>query len=172
MIKKSFLLLLLIGTMSITKNTFAQDAEFKAANFKLYDINADPFKQLEEAAKKAKTNGKHIFVQVGGNWCVWCYRFNKFTTTDKQLDSIIKKDYEVIHINYSKENKNLEFLEKMDYPQRFGFPVFLILDENGKRIHTQNSALLEENKGYSKEKTVTFLKQWNTAALDPNNYKK
>lgn len=152
--------------------TQAQDTEFKTSGFNLYDQNADPFKQLEQATKQAKADGKHIFIQIGGNWCVWCYRFNRFCTNDPQIDSLIKKDYVVLHVNYSKENKNLPFLEKMEYPQRFGFPVFLILDANGKRLHTQNSALLEDGKGYSKEKIFDFLTQWNASSLKAEHYKK
>jgi len=61
-------------------------------------------------------------------------------------------------------------LKKLEYPQRFGFPVFVILDSNGKRIHTQNSAYLEEDKGYSRKKVLDFLNQWSPDALNPNLY--
>jgi hypothetical protein len=70
---------------------------------------------------------KHIFLQMGGNWCIWCARFNAFTTSDKKIDSIMKASYVVVHVNYSKENKNKSIQEKYEYPARFGFPVFLIL---------------------------------------------
>ena len=60
-------------------------------------------------------------------------------------------------VNYSKENKNLAEMKKLEFPQRFGFPVFVILDSNGKRIHTQNSSYLEEGDGYSKKKVIDFL---------------
>lgn len=74
-------------------------------------------------------------------------------------------------VNYSKENKSPEVLKKLEYPQRFGFPVFVILDSNGKRMHTQNSSCLEEGDGYSKTKVLDFLKQWSPDALNPDNYK-
>jgi hypothetical protein len=73
-------------------------------------------------------------------------------------------------LNYSKENKNLEALESLEYPQRFGFPVLVILDGKGRRIHTQNSAYLEKEKSYDEKKMIEFLKQWSPAALDPENY--
>ena len=63
-------------------------------------------------------------------------------------------------------------MEKMDFPQRFGFPVFVILNGTGKRIHTQNSAYLEENEGYREKKVLEFFKQWAPAALDPASYSK
>jgi hypothetical protein len=84
---------------------------------------------------------------------------------------LFKANYIIAHVNYSKENQNLALLEKLQYPQRFGFPVFLILNEKGERIHTQNSAYLEKGDGYDKGKIVEFLTAWSKSALDPKQYK-
>lgn len=74
-------------------------------------------------------------------------------------------------MNYSKENKNLDVLATLDYPQRFGFPVIVILDAEGKRIHTQNTAYLEKEKSYDEKIMIEFLNAWAPAAVDPKNYK-
>lgn len=139
--------------------------------FTLYKPDENAAKELDKTIKEAKAAGKHVFIQVGGNWCIWCARFYEFVNNDKQLDSAVKAGYIVYHLNYSKENMNKELLAKYDYPQRFGFPVFIILDGEGKRIHTQNSAYLEQDKSYNKEKIMDFLNSWNPAALDPKQYK-
>jgi thioredoxin-related protein len=138
--------------------------------FEVYNPAADASLQLSEAVQKAQAEQKHILVQIGGNWCKWCRLFYKWSHENTVIDSIIKSDYEVVHLNYSKENKNAEALKKFGYPQRFGFPVFLVLDENGKLIHTQNSAHLEEGQGYSEKLVKEFLLHWNRNALDPKNY--
>ena len=138
---------------------------------KPYNPTANAKVDIEQAIKEAKKTGKHIILMTGGNWCVWCLRFNKLVTQDKQLDSAIKANYIFYHLNYSKENKNLDVLANYGYPQRFGFPVFIILDGDGSRIHTQNSAYLEEGKGYSKVKVLEFLDNWSPNALKPQNYK-
>ncbi|MDB5231028.1 MAG: hypothetical protein JWN76_1833 [Chitinophagaceae bacterium] len=138
----------------------------------LYHPKSNAAKDIAAAIAKAKKENKHVLIQGGGNWCIWCKRFNAFTTTDPQLDSMIKKNFIVYHLNYSPENKNETVFAKYGYAQRFGFPVFIVLDENGNRLHTQNSAYLEEGKGYSKEKIMGFLKDWSPAALNPANYKK
>ena len=82
----------------------------------------------------------------------------------------MSQNFVVIKVNYSKENRNLETLKKLEFPQRFGFPVFVILDANGKRIHTQNSSYLEEGESYSKKRVLDFLKQWSPEALNPGHY--
>lgn len=58
----------------------------------------------------------------------------------------------------------------LGFPQRFGFPVVVILDRNGNRIHTQNTAYLEKEKSYDKKVMMEFLKQWSPVALDPESY--
>lgn len=137
----------------------------------LYNDKADAQTDLNNAIKQAENENKNILIQVGGNWCKWCIAFHKFINNDKQIDSLIKADYVFLLINYSKENKNLEMLKKLEYPQRFGFPVLVVLDKTGKRIHTQDSGYLELNKGYSHDKIMTFLKNWSPKALSPDKYK-
>ena len=39
-------------------------------------------------------------------------------------------------------------------------PTALVLDENGKPLHTQNTALLEKGNGYSFDKVKDFLVKW------------
>ena len=160
--------LLLLGCMALVSGiAISQDL----SKFKLYRPEEDAAKEIKLAAKQAKKEGKHVFILAGGNWCIWCARFNEFITTDKQIDSLILKNYVVYHLNYSKENKNSKIFSKYGFAQRFGFPVFMILDSKGKLLHTQNSAYLEEGKGYSKEKVMEFLSNWSPEALDPENYK-
>ncbi len=140
--------------------------------FNVYHPEADAKQDIAEAITKAKQENKHVLIQIGGNWCGWCKLFHDLTTTDEELKKYIAENYEVVHVNYSKENQNLDVLASLEYPQRFGFPVFVILDGNGKRIHTQNSGYLEEDKGHSKKKVLEFLQQWSPAALNPENYTK
>lgn len=152
----------------IVTAAFSQDLK----KFKLYSPAENAEKKIAEAVKKARAEKKHVFVQIGGNWCIWCARFHEFITKDSGIDSLIKANYIVYHLNYSEENKNSALLAKYGFPQRFGFPVFLILDGKGKLLHTQNTGYLEDgNKSYSRIAVIGFLKDWTPAALDPQQYK-
>ncbi|ANH81544.1 hypothetical protein A8C56_11665 [Niabella ginsenosidivorans] len=139
--------------------------------FNAYDPAADAEAGIAKAVAQAQKEHKHVLISIGGNWCIWCARFDHFSKTDSSIDSLIKSAYVVYHLNYSKENKNLPLLAKYAFPQRFGFPVFLVLASDGQLIHTQNSAYLEEGKGYSKEKVSGFLNDWAPDALKPEKYK-
>ena len=138
----------------------------------IYNPNADAKTEIQQAVKEAKAEGKNVFLQIGGNWCPWCIKFHHFVESNSEIKNFVEKNFVVVKVNYSKENKNLAILKELDYPQRFGFPVFVILNGDGKRIHTQNSAYLEENGGYSEKEVLTFYKQWSPMALDPKTYEK
>lgn len=136
----------------------------------IYDPAADAAADLAKTQKQAAAGNKHVLVQIGGNWCIWCKRFYKFVREDSTLNALTEKNYVTYHLNYSKENKNLPLLKQLGYPQRFGFPVLVILDAKGNRLHTQNSALLESADTYDKEKVADMLQQWSPQALDPAHY--
>ena len=51
-------------------------------------------------------------------------------------------------------------MKRLDNCGRFGFPVFVVLDEKGKVIHIQDSSFLEEGQGYDREKVLRFFKNW------------
>lgn len=61
-------------------------------------------------------------------------------------------------------------MARLDFPQRFGFPVLVVLNQEGERIHTQNTGILEKDDFYSEEKIAGFLLNWNTKAIDPETY--
>ncbi|MBS1666217.1 MAG: thioredoxin family protein [Bacteroidetes bacterium] len=160
---KNYLFLLLISLIGL--KSFSQKTETK-----IYDPSADAEKDIALAIKKAKAGNKHVLLQAGGNWCSWCIEFNRFVHADSHIDSLINKCFVVYHLNYSKENENKAIFAKYGYPQRFGFPVFIILDANGNRIHTQNSEYLEQGRSYNKQKVYEFLLQWTPQALSPSLY--
>lgn len=155
----------LLGTVSLqAQEKHVLDLEH------IYSPAADAAADLKAAQQEAAAANKQIFIQVGGNWCIWCKRFYKFTEEDSTLKSLLNKNFVVYHLNYSKENKNLPILQKLGYPQRFGFPVIVILDAKGNRLHTQDSGLLESADSYDQKKIAALLKQWGPDALNPAHY--
>jgi thiol:disulfide interchange protein len=138
----------------------------------IYDALADARHDLDQAIQLAGQENKHVLVLVGGNWCPWCVKLHGFFTSEPVIDSVLTVDYVLVRINYSKENRNPETMALLGYPQRFGFPVLLVMDAQGNRLHTQNTAYLEQDIGYSVEKVKGFLLDWNHAATDPTTYQK
>ena len=159
--KTLFALLITIGA-----SLYAQD------KVQIYDPEADAQHDLQQAIQQAGQENRHVLVQVGGNWCPWCVKLNVFFQSEPVIDSILKADFVPVKINYSKENKNQVVMATLGYPQRFGFPVLVVLDGKGNRLHTQDTGYLELDKGYDPEKVKRFLLGWNHASIDPATYQK
>jgi thioredoxin-related protein len=165
--KKFISLIMMAFLISSIQTVTAQEVQNSNT---IYNPQANAGEEISQAIQKAKAEGKHVLVQVGGNWCSWCRLFHKFINEDPEIKKYLGDNYVFILLNYSKENKNADLMAKYKYPGRMGYPVFLILDGKGQLIHTQDSGLLEEGQGYSKAKVLTFLKNWTRKALDPATY--
>ncbi|MBE0643307.1 MAG: thioredoxin family protein [Bacteroidetes bacterium] len=131
----------------------------------LYDPAADAATDLDAAIAGASASGKHVLVQVGGNWCPWCIKLDRLMNSNPAIDSLLKTDYVLLRVNYSKENMNPDVLARLGNPERFGFPVLVVLDGTGQRLHTQDSGLLEKNEAHDPEAVYRFLYLWRPGAL-------
>ena len=152
---------------------FALTVNAQTALKKVYNEEINPMEQIDQALAKAKTEGKFVICQVGGNWCPWCLRFADFITNDTTISKIIDENFEYIHVNYNPRKSEGEanarqaaaLMKRLDNCGRFGFPVFVVLDEDGKVIHIQDSSFLEEGQGYHQEKVLRFFKNWTPKAV-------
>jgi hypothetical protein len=71
-VKHTLVAFLLMTSASV----FSQDL----SKFNLYHPNENAKEEIAKSVKQAKASGKHVFIQIGGNWCIWCARFNDFVT--------------------------------------------------------------------------------------------
>ena len=135
---------------------------------KVYNEDINPIEQIDQAIVTAKSEGKFVVCQVGGNWCPWCLKFADFVTNDTTISKVIADNFEFIHVNYNPRKSQGEeklaqgkaLMQRLNHAGRFGYPVFVVLDEEGKILHIQDSSFLEEGEGYNKEKVLRFFKNW------------
>jgi len=147
---------------------FSLSADAQTGLKKVYNEDINPIEQIEQALAKAKSGGKFVVCQVGGNWCPWCLRFADFITKDASISKVINENFEYIHVNYNprksqgeeKMEQGRALMKRLDNCGRFGFPVFVVLNEEGKVIHIQDSSFLEEGQSYNQEKVLRFFKNW------------
>ena len=164
--RKKIILSLLGVCLALTLNA-------QTALKKVYNEDINPIEQIDQALVKARSEGKFVICQVGGNWCPWCLRFADFITSDTAISNVIDESFVYIHVNYNPRKSEGEekmqlikkMLERLNNPARFGFPVFVVLDEEGRVMHIQDSSFLEEGKGYNQEKVLRFFKNWTPKAV-------
>ena len=148
-------------------------ANAQTALKKVYNEEINPLEQIDQTLAKAKADGKFVVCQVGGNWCIWCLRFADFITNDTTISKVIDENFEYIHVNYNprksegaeKAQQAAALMKRLDNCGRFGFPVFVVLNADGKVLHIQDSSFLEEGLGYNQEKVLRFFKNWTPKAV-------
>ncbi|MBS1550033.1 MAG: thioredoxin family protein [Bacteroidetes bacterium] len=146
--------------LSVAAKKKALEAE-KARLIKPYNPKENAEEKISQLVERAQAENKNIMIQAGGNWCIWCLRFNQLIQDTPELKSIVDDKLLYYHLNWSQENKNENLFEKFGNPgEKYGYPVFIILNKEGNVIHIQESAVFEHEKSYSVEKVKDFLLQW------------
>lgn len=170
-------LLILLAAVFLSTAAFSQT---KTEGVHIYNPEANAMADLKAAIAKAAKANKHVLVQVGGNWCTWCIAFHQLVNTTALLKQTITENYEYVLVNWDKEHHNDEAMKYLGFPNRFGYPVFVVLDGKGKVLHIENSSYLETDEvgangkkkvGHDVKKINSFLKGWTVAAVDPGTYK-
>lgn len=152
---------------------FALTVDAQTGLKKVYNDDINPIEQIEQALATARSEGKFVICQVGGNWCPWCLRFADFIANDSTICKLIDENFEYIHVSYNPRKSGSELqqqqaealMARLNNCGRFGFPVFVVLDEEGRVIHIQDSSFLEEGQGYNQEKVLRFFTKWTPRAV-------
>ena len=160
-IRRLFTSLLAVALLSgstglLTSN--AADAP-KTPRKEIYDAKADGAKQIAAALAAAKADKKHVILQFGANWCGWCHRLHKLFESDKDIADKLKSDYVVVLVDVDKgHNESID--KQYGNPIRFGLPVMVVLDAEGKQLTTKNTSELEVGDHHDPAKVMAFLKEW------------
>ena len=132
------------------------------AQKQIYDETADAHVELKDALKKARAEHKRVIVVVGANWCYDCHVLDAaFHRAD--LAEIIAANYEVVHIDIGKGEKNQDLMTKYEVPMKRGIPGLAVLDAYGKIIYSQKNGEFEKARALSPEDFREFLEKWKPA---------
>ena len=123
-----------------------------------FDPARDPARDVAAAGAIAKAQGKRVLLDVGGEWCVWCHIMDDFIAANPDVRAAVDANYVLVKVNWSRENKNEAFLSA--YPRINGYPHLFVLDGDRKLVHSQETDVLEQGRGYDKTKFLAFLRKW------------
>jgi thiol:disulfide interchange protein len=123
-----------------------------------YDPARNADQDIKDGVAEAKRTGKRVFLEVGGQWCIWCHIMDEYFEKHPDLLAFREKNFVMVKINFSDENKNEQVLSR--YPKVAGYPHIFVLDTDGKLLHSQDTGQLEEGRGYNLDKFMAFLKEW------------
>jgi len=79
--------------------------------------------------------------------------------TNATIARIIKEHYVVVLIDVDKGH-NADVVKRYGDPTRFGLPVLVVLDRDGKQLTTQDTGQLEQGDHHDPAKVIAFLEKW------------
>lgn len=153
----------MVGLMLIGENGVAQTRDREDGSSEMpYDPTADAQADIDSLVRLANQDGKHIVIQAGGNWCVWCLRFNSYIHTTASVDELLKNNFHYYHLNYSPDNKNEHVFQRYapGKGEAYGYPFFIVLDTQGEVLTTRESGNLEDGTSYDEQKVLRFFQRW------------
>ena len=139
---------------------FSQAARKKT---EIYSESADAHAEIKEALQKAAAEHKRVIVVFGANWCYDCHVLDTaFHGSD--LAPILSANYEVVHVDIGKGEKNQDLMRKYQVPMKRGIPGLAVLDGDGKLVYSQKNGEFENARALAREDFLSFLNKWKPTA--------
>ncbi len=130
----------------------------------LYDGKMDSTEDIAATVAQARRSGKRVILQFGADWCGWCHLLSDMFKTNANVKKVLDENYIVmlVDVNRTKDGQQLNAVvnERYGNPTKLGLPVLVVLDGDGKQLHTQNTGDLETGPAHDEAKVIAFLKEW------------
>ena len=123
-----------------------------------YDPARDPFADGRDALALARQTQRRVLIALGGEWCQWCKALGNFLTGNARVRSQLDRHFVVLKVNVSEENDNAEFLAGL--PPNMGFPHVYVTADDGRVLHSQDTAQFLSDGRYDEARILAFIERW------------
>jgi thiol-disulfide isomerase/thioredoxin len=147
------------GEVAPPKVGIATIAELPAELPYPYDEKADADAAVAAAFAAAKTSGKRVLIDFGGNWCADC-RILAGVMELPEVKSFVEANYEVVTVDVARFNKNMHIPARYGFSELDGVPTVLIVDADGTLINATNSSELANAREMSPQAIADWLARW------------
>jgi thioredoxin-related protein len=109
---------------------------------------------IDAAVNTAKSQNKVVLVHFGASWCVWCKHLDEMLQ-GPELGKLFADHFVIVHLTVQ-ESDDKKFLENPGAEQlltkegagKSGVPVFMFIDQAGKKIADSLALPDHSNIGY------------------------
>ena len=123
-----------------------------------YDPVRDAFQDGRDAVRLAKATGRHVLIEVGGDWCTWCHALDRFLDSNPDIKARLHETFVLLKVNVSDANDNADFLKA--FPRVLGYPHMYVADTDGGILLSKDTADFLTDGRYSRQRFAEFLEQW------------
>lgn len=132
----------------------------------LFDPDRDPFDDAVVALEQARREQKNVLFDIGGDWCIWCHRLERFINDHAELAQLRERHFVTVKVYLGEQDdSNEEFLEQL--PPFDGVPHLFVYNSKGQLLCSQPTEELEEGESYNFERIKNFLIEWSNSRLTP-----
>lgn len=124
----------------------------------IFDENLDFSTILDDALAKSQKTKKRVLIEFGGDWCIWSHRMNSVVES-KKFKSLIDDNFIFLRCTINALGE-CNYPSDREYPEFSSIPHFILLDENGKIIASQDTPGFEFLWFYKKWSLYNFFKKW------------
>jgi len=160
--------LYLIGLFTLALQASAASSTDLPAYSRHYDPDRDPAADGRAALRLARRTGRRVLIEVGGDWCSWCRRLDRFIRDHPGLRAALHRGFVVLKVNVSDTNDNADFMAGL--PKPLGYPHVYIAERDGRILHSQDTAAWLVDGSYSPRRFRQFLDHWKADAPQPTRY--
>ena len=119
----------------------------------------DAHAEIREALGKAVKGNKRVLVVFGADWCYDCHVLDK-AFHRKDIAAVLSPNYEVVHIDVGRGEKNQDLMNQYNVPMKRGIPAIAILDSRGKLLYSQKNGEWERARALGPEDLIALLRKW------------
>lgn len=153
------LLIFISFLLLVSKGSYSQVHNIHPVSY-IFNPNSDASQDIMNATAKAMAEHKHVCMLIGGDWSYWSRLFYNTLSGGKD-GKYVEEKYVIVVVNFSPANKNARLIDSLGCPKDQGYPIIMILDEKGKKLHMQNTDEYKLwQKWYDEEAILNMLKKW------------
>lgn len=113
---------------------------------------------FELAKTKARSEGKHVLLLVGGDWCKWCKIMDLYLTENADVADKLTESFVIQKVYIGNDFAESALLKTL--PSVPGAPHFFVMSPSGALVASYGTAPLEDGGSYSKERFLTFASSY------------
>lgn len=127
------------------------------SEYRPYDETADAHQDITEAVKLAEKSGKHILLEMGGNWCPDCRTLGAYLARE-DIKAWLDDRFIVVPVDVGEWDKNIDIAERYGNPISEGIPALVVLDKNENVVFATLAGELASARNMSGDDLIEWLK--------------
>jgi thiol-disulfide isomerase/thioredoxin len=155
-----FLVTPALAAVSAPKLSITSLQQLPIVTMRPYDEKADANAQVDRAFAKAKTSGKRVLIDLGGNWCPDCIVLKNFIELP-EMRRFMDTHYEIAMVDVGRFDRNLQVPARFGFKERLkGVPMLLVATPDGKLVNRNDVFATTNARGMTPKALADYLAKY------------